>query len=68
VWLTVAHEALITGWRPLDTATADITIALCTARTVEQAAADWNSASRPEHYLCCGMSATVIGPASWANR
>ncbi len=51
VWLTVAHEALLTGWRPLDTATANITAALCTARTVEQAAADWNSAKRPEHYL-----------------
>jgi WD40 repeat protein/type II secretory pathway predicted ATPase ExeA len=51
VWLTVAHEALLTGWRPLDTATADITIALRTARTVEQAAADWNGAGRPEHYL-----------------
>ncbi len=51
VWLTVAHEALLTGWRPLDTATADITSALRTARTVEQAAADWNSAGRPENYL-----------------
>ncbi len=51
VWLTVAHEALLTGWRPLDTATADITSALRTARTVEQAAAEWHSAGRPEHYL-----------------
>ncbi|MGH3719564.1 MAG: TIR domain-containing protein [Pseudonocardiaceae bacterium] len=51
VWLTVAHEALLTGWRPLDTATADITLALRTARTVEQAAAEWTSAGRPEHYL-----------------
>jgi type II secretory pathway predicted ATPase ExeA len=51
VWLTVAHEALLTGWRPLDTATADITLALRTARTVEQAAAEWNSVDRPEHYL-----------------
>jgi WD40 repeat protein/type II secretory pathway predicted ATPase ExeA len=51
VWITVAHEALLTGWRPLDTATADITLALRTARTVEQAAADWNNAGRPEHYL-----------------
>jgi hypothetical protein len=50
-WLTVAHEALFTGWRPLATATADITNALRTARTVEHAAADWNSAGRPEHYL-----------------
>ncbi|MGH3772064.1 MAG: TIR domain-containing protein, partial [Pseudonocardiaceae bacterium] len=51
VWLTVAHEALLTGWPPLDTATADITIALRTARTVEQAAAEWHSNGRPEHYL-----------------
>jgi energy-coupling factor transporter ATP-binding protein EcfA2 len=51
VWLTVAHEALLTGWRPLDTATADITNALRAARTVEQAAADWNGAGRPQHYL-----------------
>jgi energy-coupling factor transporter ATP-binding protein EcfA2 len=50
VWLTVAHEALLTGWRPLDAATADITRALRIARTVEQAAADWNSAGRPAHY------------------
>jgi len=51
VWLTVAHEALLTGWRPLDTATADITLALRTARTVEHAAAEWNSAGRPDNYL-----------------
>ncbi|MBV8540024.1 MAG: TIR domain-containing protein [Pseudonocardiales bacterium] len=51
VWLTVAHEALLTGWRPLDTATADITAALRTARAVEQAAAEWTSADRSEHYL-----------------
>jgi WD40 repeat protein len=51
VWLTMAHEALLTGWRPLDIATADITLALRTARTLEQAAADWNGAGRPENYL-----------------
>jgi energy-coupling factor transporter ATP-binding protein EcfA2 len=51
VWLTVAHEALLTGWRPLDTATADITLALRTARTVEHAAVEWNGAGRPENYL-----------------
>jgi WD40 repeat protein len=50
-WLTVAHEALLTEWRPLDTATANITMTLRTARTVEQAAADWNSADRSEHFL-----------------
>ncbi|MGB6164392.1 MAG: TIR domain-containing protein [Pseudonocardiaceae bacterium] len=51
VWLTVAHEALLTEWKPLDTATADITAALRTARAVEQAAAEWTSTGRPEHYL-----------------
>ena len=51
VWLTVAHEALLTGWRPLDTATADIIAALRTARAVEQAAAEWNDAQRPAHFL-----------------
>jgi type II secretory pathway predicted ATPase ExeA len=51
VWLTVAHEALLTGWRPLDTAIADITVALRTARTVEQATAEWNSAGQSEHFL-----------------
>ncbi len=50
-WLTMAHEALFTWWRPLDTATADITAALRTARAVEQASAEWNSAGRAEHYL-----------------
>jgi WD40 repeat protein len=51
VWLTVTHAALFTGWRPLDTATADITLALRTAQTVEHAAADWGGAGRPENYL-----------------
>ncbi|MGH3853780.1 MAG: TIR domain-containing protein [Pseudonocardiaceae bacterium] len=51
VWLTVAHEALLTEWRPLDTTTADIITALHTARAVEQAAAEWASAGRAEYYL-----------------
>jgi WD40 repeat protein/type II secretory pathway predicted ATPase ExeA len=51
VWLTVAHEALLTEWRPLEIATADITAALRTARAAEQAATEWASAGRPEHYL-----------------
>ncbi|MGH3826516.1 MAG: TIR domain-containing protein [Pseudonocardiaceae bacterium] len=51
VWLIVAHEALLSEWGPLDTATAEITAALRTARAVEQAAAEWTSADRPEHYL-----------------
>jgi WD40 repeat protein len=51
VWLTVAHEALLTGWHSLDAATAESTLALRAARTVEQAAAEWNSAGKSEHYL-----------------
>jgi ABC-type lipoprotein export system ATPase subunit len=51
VWLSVAHEALLTHWHPLDTATATITTALRTARAVEQAAADWNNAGHSAHYL-----------------
>jgi hypothetical protein len=51
VWLAVAHEALLTGWRPLDTATAELAVALRAARVVEQAAAEWDAAGRPEHYL-----------------
>jgi type II secretory pathway predicted ATPase ExeA len=71
VWLTVAHEALLTGWRPLDTATTDITVALRTARTVEQAAADWNSADQSEHYLWDAERLTttlaILGMASDSN-
>jgi Novel STAND NTPase 1/WD domain, G-beta repeat len=59
VWLTMVHEALLTEWRPLDTATADITIALRTARAVEQAATDWNSADRSDHYLWDGERLTA---------
>jgi WD40 repeat protein len=51
VWLTMAHEALFTEWRPLDAATVDITAALRVVRAVEQAAADWENAGRSEHYL-----------------
>jgi WD40 repeat protein len=51
VWLTVVHEALFTGWKPLHTAITDITVALHMARTVEQAAAEWDRAGRAEHYL-----------------
>ncbi|MGH3995395.1 MAG: hypothetical protein ACRDSN_23380, partial [Pseudonocardiaceae bacterium] len=50
-WLAVAHEALLTRWQPLATATADVIDALRTARTVEHATAEWNSVGRPEHYL-----------------
>ncbi len=72
VWLAVAHEALLTGWRPLDTATADITVALRTARAVEQAAADWSSAGRSEHYLWDAERLTTtratLGMASDSSR
>jgi WD40 repeat protein len=51
VWVTVTHEALLSGWRPLDMATADVTVALRTARIVEQGAAEWKSAGRSKHYL-----------------
>jgi hypothetical protein len=50
-WLSVAHEALLTEWRPLDAATAEITVALRAARAVEQAATEWSNAGRAEHYL-----------------
>jgi hypothetical protein len=59
VWLTVAHEALLSGWRPLDTTIGDVTVALRAARAVEQAAADWDSAGRPEHYLWEGERLTT---------
>jgi energy-coupling factor transporter ATP-binding protein EcfA2 len=51
VWLSVAHEALLTEWHPLDSTTAEITTALRAARAVEQAAAEWITAGRSEHYL-----------------
>jgi hypothetical protein len=51
VSLTMTHEALLTEWRPLDAATADVTAALRAARAVEQAAADWDNAGRSKHYL-----------------
>ncbi|MDQ3762749.1 MAG: hypothetical protein M3460_14135 [Actinomycetota bacterium] len=59
MWLTVAHEALLSGWRPLDSTIGDITVALRAARAVEQAAADWDSAGRPEHYLWEGERLTT---------
>ena len=65
VWLTVAHEALLTGWRPLDTATAEIVVALRTARAVEQAAAEWYSAGRPEHYLWDDQRLTATLNTLW---
>ena len=59
VWLAVVHEALLTAWHPLDSATAEIIVALRAARMVEQAAAEWTSAGRPEHYLWDDKRLTV---------
>jgi WD40 repeat protein len=50
-WVGVAHEALLTSWPPLADAIADRTVALHTARSVEQAAAEWDRAGRPEDHL-----------------
>jgi hypothetical protein len=50
-WITAAHEALLTAWPPLDAAIADKTAALYAARSVEQAAADWTAAGRPDSHL-----------------
>jgi WD40 repeat protein len=47
----VAHEALLTAWPPLDKAITERTVALHTARSVEQAAAEWINAGRAEHFL-----------------
>jgi TIR domain/WD domain, G-beta repeat len=72
VWLAVAHEALFTGWRPLDTAITDITVALRAARIVEQAAAEWDSAGRPVHYLWdderLTTTRTTLGMTSGSDR
>ncbi|HKR48451.1 MAG TPA: TIR domain-containing protein [Pseudonocardiaceae bacterium] len=50
-WLTLTHEALLTEWGPLKNATDEIITALRAARIVEQAAAEWASADRADHYL-----------------
>ncbi|MFD1541888.1 nSTAND1 domain-containing NTPase [Nonomuraea guangzhouensis] len=47
----VAHEALLTEWPALNTAIADQEAVLATARSVEQAAAEWAAAGRTEHFL-----------------
>jgi WD40 repeat protein len=51
VWISTAHEALLTAWPPLDAAVAGHTAALHAARAVEQAAADWTAAGRPDSHL-----------------
>jgi WD40 repeat protein len=50
-WIAVTHEALLTAWPPLNTAISEQALALHTARSVEQSAAEWASAGRPEHFL-----------------
>ena len=49
--LTVAHEALLTAWRPLDEAIDAAAAALGMARAVEQAAEQWQAAGRDEDHL-----------------
>ncbi|MBV9143072.1 MAG: TIR domain-containing protein [Pseudonocardiales bacterium] len=51
VWLAMAHEALLTWWPPLNTATAEIIAALRAARAVEQAATEWINSGRAEYFL-----------------
>jgi hypothetical protein len=46
-----SDEALLTAWPPLDTAIGTHTAALHSARVVEQAAAEWVAAGRPDGFL-----------------
>ena len=47
----VAHEALFTAWRPLDTAVAARADGLGAARSVERAAAEWQAGDEADHFL-----------------
>ncbi|MGF7236340.1 MAG: TIR domain-containing protein [Frankia sp.] len=47
----VAHEALFTAWPPLDAAISGRAVALRTARSAEQAAAEWNRVGRRDDHL-----------------
>jgi WD40 repeat protein len=73
-WIGVAHEALLTGWPPLDAAITERAAALQAARSVEQAAAEWRAGAAAEHFLwdanrlavteeTLGLSATADDPA-----
>jgi WD40 repeat protein len=50
-WVTLAHDALISNWPPLRRAADDRIAVLHTARAVEDAAAEWTVANRPDHLL-----------------
>jgi WD40 repeat protein len=50
-WIGVAHEALLTAWKPLDTAIRDQARVLRAARAVESASSDWRNGNRAERYL-----------------
>jgi WD40 repeat protein/energy-coupling factor transporter ATP-binding protein EcfA2 len=49
--VAVVHEALLTAWSPLRNAIDDQLVALQAARTVEQAATEWQRDRRPDDYL-----------------
>ena len=53
-WITVAHEAMLTAWPPLDGAIKELTAALVAAHSVEQAAEEWQRADRAKPYLWVG--------------
>ncbi len=72
-WLTLTHEALLTEWGPLKDATDEIITALRATRVVEQAAAEWVSADRSDHYLWDDqrLTATLVAlgmPASSSSH
>jgi WD40 repeat protein len=50
-WVGVAHEALLTSWQSLADAITAQAAALHAARSVEQAAVEWDRAGRPDDHL-----------------
>jgi WD40 repeat protein len=50
-WIGVAHEALLTSWPPLAHTITARAVAMEAARSVEQAATEWERAGRPSGYL-----------------
>lgn len=52
--VTVAHEALLTAWKPLDAAVSGLAAALVAGRRVEQAAEEWRSGGSPDYDLWSG--------------
>jgi len=63
----VAHEALLTTWQPLAAAIDERRVAMHTARLVEEAAAEWDRAGRPDAHLWergrVVQARHVLGPA-----